>query len=154
MRILGIDPGLSHLGYGIIDVTPNKKNMIECGLIRTNKSNSEGNRLVEIAQDLQTLVQTWHPQLASVEQFFFYRSSNTISIMQVRGVILLILASSKIPVVEFSPRQVKLTLTGFGHAHKKEVLQSIMIELGLKVPPQPDDAADALAIALTGWFHR
>ena len=128
MRILGIDPGLARVGYG--------------------------ERMVEIARDLRVLIRRWGPQQAAVEKFFFYRSSNTINVVQARGVIMMTLARFKLPVVEFPPMQIKLALAGFGHADKDEVLDAVMRELNLSEPPRPDDAADALAVALTGWFQR
>nr|YP_002049391.1 Holliday junction resolvase RuvC [Paulinella chromatophora]ACB43181.1 Holliday junction resolvase RuvC [Paulinella chromatophora] len=154
MRILGIDPGLASLGYGVVDIFNNQKQMLGCGVIQTDKKRAEGDRLVEISRDIRTIVKLWRPELASIEQFFFYRSNNTVSILQARGVAILTLAYLKIPIVEFTPMQVKLTLVGSGNAKKYQVLETVMKELQLKSPPSPDDAADALAIALTGWFHR
>ncbi|NTW21663.1 MAG: hypothetical protein HGA42_19780 [Nostocales cyanobacterium W4_Combined_metabat2_030] len=85
---------------------------------------------------------------------FFYRMANTILVAQARGVILLVLAQFNLPVVEFTPAQVKLALTGYGNAEKYEVQEAVAQELGLDEVPKPDDAADALALALTGWFQR
>lgn len=154
MRILGIDPGLARVGYGVIDTDGGAQRLVDCGVIQTEAGRPEGERLVEIARDLRSLVRTWRPQLASVEKFFFYRSSTTISVVQARGVLMMTLARLRVPVVEFPPMQVKLALTGSGHADKGEVLEAVMRELGLEAPPRPDDAADALAVALTGWFQR
>ena len=110
--------------------------------------------MVEIARDLRQLIRRWKPELAAVEKFFFYRSSNTINVVQARGVVIMTLARFKIPIVEFPPMQIKLAMTGFGHAEKSDVLDAVMRELNLAEPPRPDDAADALAVALTGWFQR
>ncbi len=110
--------------------------------------------MVEIARDLRQLLRIWRPQLAAVEKFFFYRSSTTISVVQARGVVMMTLARFAVPVVEFPPMQIKLALAGSGHARKDEVLEAVMRELDLTDPPRPDDAADALAVALTGWFQR
>ena len=154
MRILGIDPGLARVGYGVIDTSNGQQKMLDCGIISTNPGNSEGDRMVEIARDLRQLIRSWKPQLASVEKFFFYRSSSTISVVQARGVIMMTLARFQVPVVEFPPMQIKLALAGSGHAEKDEVLEAVMRELNLDQPPRPDDAADALAVALTGWFQR
>lgn len=149
MRIIGIDPGLARVGYGVIDVINGKKILLDCGVIETRKEKNEGNRLHEIFNDLNELIDHWNPDLAAVEKFFFYRSSNTISVVQARGVIMMVLASKKIQVSEYSPAQIKLTITGSGKASKKEVLDSVMYDLKLNTPPKPDDSADALAIALT-----
>ena len=154
MRILGIDPGLARVGYGVIDTSGGHQRMLDCGIIRTDPGRSDGERMVEIAADLRQLIRAWRPELAAVETFFFYRSSNTINVVQARGVVMMTLARFKIPVVEFPPMQIKLALAGFGHAEKQEVLEAVMRELDLTEPPRPDDAADALAVALTGWFQR
>ena len=157
MRILGIDPGLARVGYGVIDVEEGPggaQTMLDCGIIRTDPGRSDGDRMVEIAKDLRVLIRTWKPQLAAVEKFFFYRSSTTISVVQARGVLLMTLARFGVPVVEFPPMQIKLALAGHGHADKNDVLDAVMRELNLDTPPRPDDAADALAVALTGWFQR
>ncbi|HJM80127.1 MAG TPA: crossover junction endodeoxyribonuclease RuvC, partial [Prochlorococcaceae cyanobacterium Fu_MAG_72] len=143
MRILGIDPGIARVGYGVIDTSNGQQKMLDCGIIRTNPGNSEGDRMVEIARDLRQLIRSWKPQLASVEKFFFYRSSSTISVVQARGVIMMTLARFQVPVVEFPPMQIKLALAGSGHAEKDEVLEAVMRELNLDQPPRPDDAADA-----------
>jgi crossover junction endodeoxyribonuclease RuvC len=154
VRILGIDPGLARVGYGVIEVEGRQQRLLDCGIIRTDPGRSEGERMVEIARDLRVLLRTWRPQLASVEKFFFYRSSTTIAVVQARGVVMMTLARFAVPVVEFPPMQVKLALAGSGHARKDEVLEAVMRELDLSEPPRPDDAADALAVALTGWFQR
>ncbi|MEB3264819.1 MAG: crossover junction endodeoxyribonuclease RuvC [Synechococcus sp.] len=169
MRILGIDPGLARVGYGVIDVEAGagrgggagggttgrgEQRMLDCGILRTDPGRSDGERMVEIARDLRQLIRLWRPELAAVEKFFFYRSSTTISVVQARGVLIMTLARLKVPVVEFPPMQIKLALAGSGHAGKDEVLDAVMRELRLDTPPRPDDAADALAVALTGWFQR
>ena len=94
------------------------------------------------------------PQLAAVEKFFFYRSSNTIAVVQARGVLIMTLARFEIPTVEYPPMQIKLALAGSGHADKGEVQDAVMRELRLNERPKPDDAADALAVGLTAWFQR
>ena len=149
MRIIGIDPGLARVGYGIIEVNNDKKVLLDCGVIETSKKQQEEYRLYEIFKDLNELINLWNPNIAAVEKFFFYRSSTTISVVQARGVIMMVLASKKIQVSEYSPAQIKLTISGTGKASKKEVLEAVMYNLKLKKPPKPDDSADALAIALT-----
>ena len=158
MVILGLDPGLARVGYGLIavDGKPGRgsQQLLDCGIIRTDPGRSEGDRMVEIARDLRQLIRAWKPELAVVEKFFFYRSSTTISVVQARGVLMMTLARFQIPVMEFPPMQIKLALAGHGHAEKDDVLAAVMRELNLDTPPRPDDAADALAAALTGWFQR
>ena len=154
MIILGIDPGLARVGFGLIETSSEQIKMLDCGIIKTSKSESEGERMVEIAKDLSVLIKKWKPNVAAVEKFFFYKSSTTISVVQARGVLIMTLARFKIPIVEFPPMQIKLAVTGSGHAKKDEVLEAVMRELNLTSPPRPDDAADALAIALTGLFQQ
>ncbi len=154
MIILGIDPGLARVGFGLIETSSEQIKMLDCGIIKTSKSESEGERMVEIAKDLSLLIEKWKPNLAAVEKFFFYKSSTTISVVQARGVLIMTLARFKIPTVEFPPMQIKLAVAGSGHAKKDEVLEAVMRELNLTTPPRPDDAADALAIALTGLFQQ
>ncbi len=149
MRIIGIDPGLARVGYGIIEIKKDKKIILDCGVIETSKEKQEELRLYEIFKDLNELIHHWNPNIAAVEKFFFYKSSRTISVVQARGVIMMVLASKNINVSEYSPAQIKLTVAGTGKASKKEVLEAVMYNLKLNKPPKPDDSADALAIALT-----
>ena len=123
--------------------------LLDCGVIETSKEKQEEYRLYEIFKDLNELINHWNPNLAAVEKYFFYRSSTTISVVQARGVIMMVLASKKIKVSEYSPAQIKLTIAGSGKASKKEVLEAVMYNLKLTKAPKPDDSADALAIALT-----
>ncbi|MEB3265677.1 MAG: crossover junction endodeoxyribonuclease RuvC [Cyanobacteriota bacterium] len=157
MRILGLDPGLARVGYGVIEVEGRPgghQRLLDCGILRTDPGRSDGDRMVEIARDLRQIIRVWRPDLAAVEKFFFYRSSTTIAVVQARGVLVMTLARFAIPMVEFPPMQIKLALAGHGHADKHDVLAAVMRELDLQEPPRPDDAADALAVALTGWFQR
>ena len=154
MRIIGIDPGLARVGYGVIDEIEGKKIMIDCGIIETKSTQKEEERLVEISNDLSSIIKKWNPNSAAVEKFFFYRSSTTISVVQARGVIMMTLGKYKLPIQEFPPMQIKLALAGHGHANKDDVLEAVMRELNLSDPPRPDDAADALAVALTAWFNK
>ena len=149
MIIIGIDPGLARVGYGIIEVKRNEKTLLDCGIIETKKDQKEENRLLEIFMDLKELINKWKPDYAAVEKFFFYKSSTTISVVQAKGVIMMTLGSFNIPITEYAPVQVKKTITGYGKATKKDVLDSVMYSLNLDYPPKPDDSADALAIALT-----
>ena len=149
MIIIGIDPGLARVGYGIIEVKRNENVLLDCGIIETQKDQKEELRLLEIYLDLKELINKWQPDYAAVEKFFFYKSSTTISVVQARGVIMMTLGSFNIPITEYAPAQIKLTITGFGKATKKDILDSVMYSLKLDYPPNPDDSADALAIALT-----
>ena len=154
MRIIGIDPGLARVGYGIIDEIKGKKIMLDCGIIETKATKKEEIRLLEISNDLTSIINKWNPNSAAVEKFFFYRSSTTISVVQARGVIMMTLGKHNLSIQEFPPMQIKLAVTGYGHSNKDEVLYSVMHELNITSPPKPDDAADALAIALTGIYLK
>ena len=154
MRIIGIDPGLARVGYGIIDDIEGKKVMIDCGIIETQSTQKEELRLLEISNDLTAIINQWSPESAVVEKFFFYRSSRTIGVVQARGVIMMTLGKHNLSIQEFPPMQIKLAVTGYGHSDKDEVLKSVMHELNITSPPKPDDAADALAIALTGIYLK
>ena len=129
VRIIGIDPGLGRVGYGIIETNFDKNKLLDCGVIETNKTNKEEDRLYEIFNDLNTLVDHWKPEIAAVEKFFFYRSSTTISVVQARGVIMMVFSSKNIKVSEYAPSQVKLTIAGSGKASKKEVIEAVMYNL-------------------------
>ena len=140
---------MARVGYGIIEIKNGERTVIDCGVIETSKNKKEEERLLEIFMDLNELIDHWNPNIAAVEKFFFYKSSRTISVVQARGVIMMVLASKNIKVSEYSPAQIKLTIAGTGKASKQEVLEAVMYELNLDKAPKPDDSADALAIALT-----
>ena len=116
VRIIGIDPGLGRVGYGIIEVHNEKKKFLDCGVIETDKNQKEEDRLFEIFNDLNSLIDHWKPDIAAVEKFFFYKSSTTISVVQARGVIMMVFAAKNIKVSEYAPSQVKLTIAGSGKA--------------------------------------
>jgi crossover junction endodeoxyribonuclease RuvC len=112
-----------------------------------------GKRLCTIYEDLHTLMAECKPDLVAIEKLFFYRMASTITVAQARGVLMLVLAQHDVPFVEFTPAQIKQALTGYGNADKYEVQQAVARELNLDYIPKPDDAADALAVALTAWFQ-
>ncbi len=154
MRIIGIDPGLARVGYGIIEIINGEKKLLDCGIIETSKDIKEEDRLLEIYIDLNELINNWEPDCAAVEKFFFYKSSTTISVVQARGVIMMTLGSKKIPISEYAPATIKLAVTGSGKASKKDVLGAVMFSLNLNYAPKPDDSADAIAIALTRLYEE
>ena len=112
-----------------------------------------GSRLQTIYDDLHSLLDEIKPDLVAIEQLFFYRMGNTIPVAQARGVILLVVAQHQIPWVEFTPAQIKLAVAGYGNAQKPDVQAAVARELALDKIPRPDDAADALATALTAWLQ-
>ena len=159
-RILGLDPGLAILGFGVITCTqiPNKVqetrvNMLDFGVIKTSADVEMGQRLCTLFDDLHTVMEEFQPDLVAIEKLFFYRMGNTIAVAQARGVLMLVLAQYKVPLVEFTPAQIKQALTGMGNADKHDVQLAVARELNLDYIPKPDDAADGLAVALTAWFN-
>lgn len=127
---------------------------IDFGVIQTPAKQEIGQRLCTIYEDLHTLIDQIQPDLVAAEKLFFHQMANTILVAQARGVMVLVLAQHKLPVVEFSPPQIKQAITGYGNADKYEVQQAVARELNLEQIPKPDDAADGLAVALTAWFQR
>ena len=127
--------------------------LLDFGVSQTFADTEMGKRLCTIYEDLNTLMQPWQPDLVAIEKLFFYRMASTITVAQARGVVMLVLAQHGVPFVEFTPAQIKQALTGWGNADKYEVQQAVARELNLDYIPRPDDAADALAVALTAWFQ-
>ncbi len=159
-RILGLDPGLAILGFGVIEAADAQAmNMagtavVDFGVIETPAKTPVGDRLCTIYDDLHCLLDQAKPDLVVIEKFFFYRMGNTILVAQARGVLMLVLAQHGLSYREFTPAQVKQALTGYGNADKADVQEAVARELNLERIPRPDDAADALALALTAWFQR
>lgn len=126
--------------------------LLDFGIIQTPAKQDIGLRLCTIYEDLNSLLEQIKPDLVAIEKFFFYRMGNTIAVAQARGVVILVLAQHKLPIVEFTPAQVKQALTGYGNADKKEVQTAVARELNLSTIPRPDDAADAIALSLAAWY--
>jgi crossover junction endodeoxyribonuclease RuvC len=162
IKILGLDPGIAILGFGSILCQTKVAKVLDAkqvqlqdyGTIETSGTKPLGDRLCTIYDDLQAVIAEIQPDLVAVEKLFFYRMSHTITIAQARGVLMLVLGQAGLPYVEFTPPEVKKALTGYGNAQKNEVQEAVVRELALDFIPRPDDAADALAIALTAWFHH
>lgn len=149
MKILGIDPGTATTGFGVIQKTGSKLTALDYGVISTEKSLPMHLRLNIIFQDLEDVIKSHKPDLIAVEQLFFVQNITTgISVGQARGVILLCAARNDLTLKEFTPLQVKQTVTGYGHATKIQIQKMVMTILKLNTIPKPDDAADALAIAI------
>jgi crossover junction endodeoxyribonuclease RuvC len=156
-RILGLDPGLASLGFGAITVAmhtrPPSIGLIDFGIIQTPARTEIGSRLQTIYEDLHSLLDEIKPDLVAIEQLFFYKMGNTIPVAQARGVVLLTIAQHKLPWVEFTPAQIKQAVAGYGNAKKPEVQEAVARELALDKIPRPDDAADALAVAIAAWMQ-
>jgi crossover junction endodeoxyribonuclease RuvC len=156
-RILGLDPGLASVGFGAISISiqtrPPTVASIDFGIIQTPARTEIGSRLKTIYDDLHGLIDEIQPDLVAIEQLFFYKMGNTIPVAQARGVILLVIAQHELPWVEFTPAQIKQAVTGYGNAQKPDVQAAVARELGMDKIPRPDDAADALAVALTALWQ-
>jgi crossover junction endodeoxyribonuclease RuvC len=150
-KILGIDPGFGRVGYGIIEQKSNNEWVaVDFGCIVTSPKTSFVERLLEVRNELQKIIIEHRPTRVAVEELFFFKNVKTaIEVGQARGVILLTAVESGLPIDEFTPLQVKQAMTGYGRAEKKQMQKIVAAILGLKKPIKSDDAADALAVALT-----
>ncbi len=149
MKILGIDPGTATTGFGLIEKSGSKLAKIDAGVVSTPKTEQMQNRLKMLYDDLSQLVKTHQPDYIAVEKLFFTKNITTaMSVSQARGIVLLVAAQNKIELAEYTPLQVKMSVTGYGQAEKKQVQEMVKKILKLSVIPKPDDAADALAIAI------
>ena len=149
MKILGIDPGMAIVGYGMIGVENDSIELITSGSIQTDKKLEDSKRLLEIYNDLSQIVEKYQPDYASVEQLFFFKNQKTIiPVAEARGVILTVLEKYNIPTYSYTPMEVKQVLTGYGRAEKKEVEQMVRITLEAQELPKLDDTVDAIAIAI------
>ena len=149
MRILGIDPGMAIVGYGLIEVKDSEITLLTSGSIQTDKKLSDSKRLLEIYNDLTTIVEKYQPDCASVEELFFFKNQKTvIPVAEARGVIITVLEKFNIPTFSYTPMVVKQVLTGYGRAEKKEVEQMVRIALDSDKLPKLDDTVDAIAIAI------
>ena len=146
---MGIDPGIAITGYGIIDNQDQELELVQYGVITTPANQQPAERLMHLHQQLNELLVSFSPDVAAVEQLFFGNNSRTaISVGQARGVILLTLAEHQLPIFEYTPMQIKQAISGYGQADKSQVQHMIALLLGLSTTVKPDDAADALAIAI------
>ena len=149
-KILGIDPGTGIVGFGFIQYDRNDLKLIDGGVIRTTPNESTEHRLLTIYDEISGLIATHHPNWMSVEKLFFARNVTTaMGVSQARGVVLLAAAQAGIMVAEYTPLQIKMAITGYGRADKKQMQEMVRLLLNLDSVPKPDDAADALAAAIT-----
>lgn len=154
--VLGIDPGLAIIGFGVVKIDGNKVSFIDCGQIKTSKSDSHAQRLALIVKSIKELVEQYQPTVVGIESLFFARNTSTaMMVAEARGAILSTLANYPLSIVEHTPLQVKQSLTGQGNADKRQVLKMIKAILMLETLPGPDDISDALAIAVcTAFSHQ
>ncbi|MFI3250971.1 MAG: crossover junction endodeoxyribonuclease RuvC [Eubacteriales bacterium] len=149
MIILGIDPGVATIGFGIISSQKNVNKVLEYGVITTPAGISLSKRLLQISRDLESLITQFSPDQMAVEELFFSKNVTTgIAVAHGRGIVLLEGERQGLPIFEYTPNQVKQGVTGYGKAEKRQVMEMTKRLLNLKEIPRPDDAADALAVAI------
>ena len=150
MKILGIDPGMAIVGYSILEADKDNLKLLHSGSIQTKKGERESARLLEIFNDMNTIVETYKPDVCAIEKLFFFRNQTTVMpVAHARGVILTVLEKFKVPIYEYTAMEVKQILTGYGRAEKKEVEQMVKIALETDKLPKLDDTVDSIAIAIS-----
>ncbi len=153
MRVLGIDPGTAITGYGIVEGEGDSLTLVTYGAITTPANQPLPQRLQQIYRQLQALIAEWHPQSAAVEELFFSKNARTALVVgHARGVALLAITDAGLPIQEYKPAEVKQAVAGYGGAPKDQVQGMVQLLLDLEDIPRPDDAADALAVAIC-HFH-
>jgi crossover junction endodeoxyribonuclease RuvC len=149
MIILGIDPGNARCGYGALVKTGSRLEYASCGCIETKKELPEATRLAQLDAELEKIIDELKPDEAAVEALFYFKNPKTvIEVAEARGVVLAALAKRNIRSFSYTPLQIKQAVTGYGRAEKNQILKMVMKLLKLQKPPRPDDAADALAVAI------
>lgn len=149
MKILGIDPGIGIVGYSLIEFDGENCVLLHSGSIQTQKNSKESARLLEIWEDMNTILNRFKPDCSAIEKLFFFRNRTTVMpVAHARGVILTALEKYKIPIYEYTPMEVKQVLTGYGRADKKEVEQMVKFSLDVDNLPKLDDTVDSIAIAI------
>ena len=150
MIILGIDPGIAIVGWGIVEYAGTRFRPVACGSIQTPKELKTEERLDQIYEQMCEIIQKYRPDCMAVEELFFNTNQTTgIRVAEARGVILLAAQRNGLPISEYTPLQVKQSVVGYGRAEKRQVIAMVTTLLGLSKPPKPDDTADALALAIT-----
>lgn len=149
MRVLGIDPGLAIMGYGLVDATSSRLKIVDYGTVETKPDLPLPRRLERIYAGVEALIAEYAPDAVAIEELFFYRNVTTaIAVGHARGVAMLACTRLQRPMYEYTPMQIKLAVAGYGHAQKAQVQRMVKTLLNLSEIPKPDDAADALAVAI------
>lgn len=155
MVILGIDPGIAIMGYGVLETRGNKINVLENGVITTSSKSKTPLRLNHLYDNLDDIIKEYRPDEFAIEELFFNQNVKTaITVGHARGVQVLCAERNNLPIYEYTPLQIKQAVTGFGRANKKQMQKTVTTLLNLSEIPKPDDAADALAVALTHAFSQ
>lgn len=154
MIILGIDPGVHRMGYGVINTFKDGVKVLAQGLFTTDKDLSHGERLLIIRNALEKIFSLYKPERVVVEKLFFQKNIKTaMKVGEARGVVMMLAAENNVPAIELTPNEVKVAIAGYGNAEKLQVQKMVKTLLHLKEIPKPDDVADALAIAYSGSFY-
>lgn len=149
MIILGIDPGIAIVGWGVLRYEKGRFTPIAYGSVQTKAGQKVEDRLLQVYEGLREIIEKYHPDVMAIEELFWNTNQKTgIVVAEARGTILLCARQAGVPVFEYTPLQVKQAIVGYGRAEKKQVIMMVTAFLGLKEPPKPDDTADALAIAI------
>ncbi|MDP2791764.1 MAG: crossover junction endodeoxyribonuclease RuvC [Rectinemataceae bacterium] len=155
LRIIGIDPGLASIGYGLIDVAGGSMRLLEYGCFTTPSSAAMAQRLCTIHDRIRDLLALWKPAFGGMESLFFFRNvTSALPVAEARGVIRLAFASAEVPLADLSPTAIKQAVTGSARADKAQVQEMVRILLGLPEVPKPDHASDALAAAICRWHNE
>lgn len=154
MRILGIDPGLGRCGFGLIETASRAgARALDFGVVTTTVDLDLPSRLLELYDSVLQVFEETKPEIVAIEKLFFAKNITTgIAVAEARGIVLLVAAQKKLPVYEYTPNEIKKSLTGYGAATKAQISEMARVHLGLEKKPKPDDAADALAAAITCSF--
>ncbi|CAN5417373.1 crossover junction endodeoxyribonuclease RuvC [soil metagenome] len=154
MKVLGIDPGSETLGWGVVEGTGLKYNLVDFGTVKSSPKEAFSKRLLKIGDGVQAVIEKFQPDVISVEEAFYATNVKVaLKLGQVRGVVLYLGEKTGLEVSEFAPRLIKQTVVGYGNAEKHQVQEMVRLLLRMKAVPQPHDAADALAIAICHFHH-
>lgn len=155
MRVLGIDPGTAITGYGLVEEVEQGLTLVGCGVVTTPSDQPLPLRLQQIYHSILGVIELHQPEAAAVEELFFSRNVRTaLSVGHARGVVLLALAEAGLPIFEYKPLEIKQAIAGYGRADKRQVQEMVRMLLSLDEAPQPDDAADAVAVAVCHLHSR
>ena len=155
MLVLGIDPGLETTGYGLVEEAAGRLRALDYGVIKTRRTESLAERLLTLHAAISRLISERSPEAVAMEELFFRRNvTSAIGVGQARGVLLLAVAQRGLPFEEYTPSQVKQAVTGYGRADKEQIGRVLQLLLGLEAIPRPDDAGDALGVAICHLNHR
>ncbi len=155
MIVIGIDPGTATTGFGIVKKDNDSFCCLDYGVITTSKEETPASRLYTLNKELSLIIKKYSPDFLAVESIYFFKNLKTaLPVSQAKGVIMFTAEKAKIPIYEFTPLEVKMTITGYGRADKKQVQEMVKLSLNLDKIPRPDDAADALGIAICGILKK